>query len=55
MPIGSRADTWVQIGTGYVMRCLMLAYVEDERGAQSLFFCRSQSGHFDQFDCLTGQ
>ena len=43
--IAFRADASVQIGTGHVMRCLALADVLRERGAQCDFICRPHAGH----------
>lgn len=40
-----RADASVHIGTGHVMRCLTLADVLRERGAECLFICRPHAGH----------
>jgi UDP-2,4-diacetamido-2,4,6-trideoxy-beta-L-altropyranose hydrolase len=45
MQIAFRTDASLQIGTGHVMRCLTLADVLRERGAQSTFICRPHAGH----------
>jgi UDP-2,4-diacetamido-2,4,6-trideoxy-beta-L-altropyranose hydrolase len=39
-----RCDASLQIGSGHVMRCLTLARELQARGAEVVFFCRSQSG-----------
>ena len=40
-----RADASLQIGTGHVMRCLTLAEVLREHGANCCFICRDHPGH----------
>lgn len=45
MQVVFRTDASLKIGTGHVMRCLTLADALRERGAQSTFICRSQTGH----------
>lgn len=45
MRIVFRTDASVQIGTGHVMRCLTLADVLREHGAQCAFICRPHVGH----------
>ncbi|PUE41728.1 UDP-2,4-diacetamido-2,4,6-trideoxy-beta-L-altropyranose hydrolase [Limnohabitans sp. Bal53] len=45
MKIAFRTDASLQIGTGHVMRCLTLADVLRESGAQSTFVCRPNPGH----------
>lgn len=45
MQIAFRADASLQIGTGHVMRCLTLADVVRDQGAQCTFVCRPHEGH----------
>lgn len=45
MKVGIRTDASHQIGTGHVMRCLTLARVLRERGAECRFICREHLGH----------
>lgn len=45
MRVAFRTDASTRIGTGHVMRCLTLADVMRERGAECLFVCREHSGH----------
>ncbi|MBI3804154.1 MAG: UDP-2,4-diacetamido-2,4,6-trideoxy-beta-L-altropyranose hydrolase [Nitrospirae bacterium] len=45
MNVVFRVDASVQIGTGHLMRCLTLAEALRERGAQTQFICREQTGH----------
>lgn len=45
MHIAFRADASIQIGTGHIMRCLTLADVLREHGAQCIFICRQHPGH----------
>ena len=45
MHIVFRTDASIQIGTGHVMRCLTLAEVLRERGAQCSFICRNHPGN----------
>lgn len=40
-----RADASLAIGTGHVMRCLVLADALKERGADVHFLCRAHDGH----------
>ncbi|CCM64870.1 putative pseudaminic acid biosynthesis-associated protein [Candidatus Microthrix parvicella RN1] len=43
--VAFRADASIEIGTGHVMRCLTLAYILREQGADCSFICRSHPGH----------
>jgi UDP-2,4-diacetamido-2,4,6-trideoxy-beta-L-altropyranose hydrolase len=43
--IAFRADASLDIGTGHVMRCLTLADVLRDRGAQCYFICRAHEGN----------
>lgn len=45
MKVAFRVDASLQIGTGHVMRCLTLAAVLQEVGAQCHFICREQPGN----------
>jgi len=45
MHIAFRVDASLQIGTGHVMRCLTLADVVRDQGAQCTFVCRPHEGH----------
>lgn len=45
MRVAFRTDASRQIGTGHVMRCLTLANVLRERGADCRFICREQPGN----------
>ncbi len=45
MKIAFRSDASLQIGTGHFMRCLALADVLRQRGAQCNFICRPSHGH----------
>lgn len=45
MRIVIRADASVSIGTGHIMRCLTLAEVLRERGAEVVFVCRELPGN----------
>ena len=45
MKIAFRVDASLQIGTGHVMRCLTLANVLRETGAQCHFVCREHPGN----------
>lgn len=40
-----RCDASLQIGSGHVMRCLVLADLIAQRGLSSLFVCRAHQGH----------
>ncbi|HWK42605.1 MAG TPA: UDP-2,4-diacetamido-2,4,6-trideoxy-beta-L-altropyranose hydrolase [Croceibacterium sp.] len=43
--IAFRTDASLEIGTGHVMRCLTLADVLRQRGADCTFICRAHDGH----------
>jgi UDP-2,4-diacetamido-2,4,6-trideoxy-beta-L-altropyranose hydrolase len=45
MHVVFRTDASLQIGTGHVMRCLTLATVLADRGAQVCFICRGHQGN----------
>lgn len=45
MKVAIRTDASLQIGTGHVMRCLTLADVLRQSGAQSHFICREHPGN----------
>ncbi len=45
MKIVFRVDASTRMGTGHLMRCLTLAEALRERGAQTHFICREQTGH----------
>ena len=45
MKVAFRVDASVQIGTGHVMRCLTLADVLRQVGAQCVFVCREHPGN----------
>lgn len=45
MKVVFRADASLQIGSGHVMRCLTLADVLKQRGAECHFLCRAHVGH----------
>lgn len=45
MHIVFRTDASLKIGTGHVMRCLVLADALRERAAKCSFICRSHAGH----------
>ncbi len=45
MKVIFRVDASLQIGTGHVMRCLTLAEVLKENGANVEFICRKHKGH----------
>lgn len=47
--IAFRVDASIQIGTGHVMRCLTLADVVRERGADCCFVCRAHKGNLINF------
>jgi UDP-2,4-diacetamido-2,4,6-trideoxy-beta-L-altropyranose hydrolase len=49
MRVVFRADASLQIGNGHIMRCLTLADVFAEAGAQILFVCREHPGHLAEF------
>lgn len=49
MKLAIRADASLDIGSGHVMRCLTLAQVLQERGAQVHFVCRAHPGHFGDY------
>lgn len=50
MNIVFRADASVEIGTGHIMRSLVLADKLREQGANISFICRSDKGHYN--DCI---
>ena len=54
MHIAIRTDSSLQIGTGHVMRCLTLADVLSDRGAQITFICRPQAGDLLDMICQRG-
>lgn len=45
MKVAFRVDASLQMGTGHVMRCLTLADVLAERGAECHFICRAHPGN----------
>lgn len=45
MKVLFRTDASVHIGTGHIMRCLILAGALTERGAECQFVCREHEGH----------
>jgi len=45
MNIYIRVDASIEIGTGHVMRCLVLAEKLQEKGANIRFICRKHKGH----------
>lgn len=45
MRVAFRVDASVEIGTGHVMRCLVLAEIFKKNGAEVLFICREFPGH----------
>jgi UDP-2,4-diacetamido-2,4,6-trideoxy-beta-L-altropyranose hydrolase len=49
MKIAIRVDASIQIGIGHVMRCLTLAKVLKENGAQVSFICREYPGHIQDY------
>ena len=49
MNIVIRVDASAQIGTGHVMRCLVLAEEMKEKGANVEFICREHSGNLIEF------
>lgn len=49
MQIAIRVDASIQIGIGHVMRCLTLANVLRENGAQVSFICREFPGHLQDY------
>lgn len=52
--IAFRVDAGLQIGTGHVMRCLVLADELRARGAESTFICRPHQGHMADFIAAQG-
>ncbi len=48
-PIAIRTDASIQIGTGHVMRCLALASVLRDKGAEICFLCRELNGNLTDF------
>ena len=50
MRIAFRVDASLQMGSGYVMRCLTLADAFREKGAEIIFVCREHPGHL--FDLI---
>lgn len=54
MKIAIRADASVRIGTGHVMRCLSLADLLRERGAQVSFISRKLNGNLAQLIEMQG-
>ena len=49
MKIVFRVDASLQIGTGHVMRCLTLADVLKQKGAEVSFICREHAGNLNSF------
>lgn len=49
MNIVFRVDSSEQIGTGHVMRCVTLAQMLRQQGAQIFFVCRSDTGHLNNW------
>ncbi|MGE7432226.1 UDP-2,4-diacetamido-2,4,6-trideoxy-beta-L-altropyranose hydrolase [Bacillus thuringiensis] len=47
--IAFRADASIEIGTGHIMRCLTLAQVLRDKGAQIYFICRKLQGDLHQY------
>ena len=45
MKVVFRVDASIQMGTGHVMRCLTLAQVLKENGADTGFICRKHEGN----------
>ena len=45
MNVVFRVDASIQMGTGHVMRCLTLADVLKNRGAECYFICREHSSN----------
>ncbi len=45
MKVFFRVDASIQMGTGHVMRCLTLAQVLKENGADTGFICRKHEGN----------
>ena len=45
MKVAFRVDASNEIGTGHVIRCITLARIFKERGANIQFICRSHEGH----------
>jgi UDP-2,4-diacetamido-2,4,6-trideoxy-beta-L-altropyranose hydrolase len=54
MNIIFRVDASLQMGTGHVMRCLTLAQVLKDNGANVKFICRKHEGNLIDKICLNG-
>ena len=48
MKVAFRVDASNAIGTGHVIRCITLAKLFKERGADIQFICRSHEGHLSE-------
>ncbi|MCZ2207715.1 hypothetical protein [Cylindrospermopsis raciborskii] len=49
-----RVDASLQMGTGHVMSCLILAQALHDRGADCRFICREHPGHLLEQICQEG-